>query len=92
MTQQAPDNSARIEKMNQLIADALQPEQLDIIDDSHKHIGHAGAKGGLGHFTVVIKSDALEGKRMIQQHRMIYDALGDMMQTDIHALAIKIIK
>ena len=92
MTQQAPDNSARIEKMNQLIADALQPEQLDIIDDSHKHIGHAGAKGGLGHFTVVIKSDALEGKRMIQQHRMIYDALGDMMQTDIHALAIKVIK
>ncbi|AKE52402.1 BolA family protein [Kangiella geojedonensis] len=92
MTQQAPDNSARIEKMNQLIADALQPEQLEIIDDSHKHIGHAGAKGGLGHFTVVIKSDALEGKRMIQQHRMIYDALGDMMQTDIHALAIKVIK
>ncbi len=91
MTQQAPDNSARIEKMNQLIADALQPEQLDIIDDSHKHIGHAGTKGGLGHFTVVIKSDALEGKRMIQQHRMIYDALGDMMQTDIHALAIKVL-
>lgn len=48
MTQQAPDNTARIEKMQQLIADALQPEQLEIIDDSHKHIGHAGAKGGLG--------------------------------------------
>ena len=92
MTQQAPDNTARNEKMQQLIADALQPEQLEIIDDSHKHIGHAGAKGGLGHFTVIIRSDALEGKRMIQQHRMIYDALGDMMQTDIHALAIKVIK
>ena len=92
MTQPAPDNTARIEKMQQLIADALQPEQLEIIDDSHKHIGHAGAKGGLGHFTVIIRSDALEGKRMIQQHRMIYDALGDMMQTDIHALAIKVIK
>ena len=92
MTQQAPDNTARIEKMQQLIADALQPEQLEIIDDSHKHLGHAGAKGGLGHFTVIIRSDALEGKRMIQQHRMIYDALGDMMQTDIHALAIKVIK
>ena len=92
MTQQAPDNSARINKMQQLITEALQPEQLDIIDDSHKHIGHEGAKGGLGHFTVIIKSGALEGKRMIQQHRMIYDALGDMMQTDIHALAIKVIK
>ena len=76
MTQQAPDNSARINKMQQLITEALQPEQLDIIDDSHKHIGHEGAKGGLGHFTVIIKSDAL----------------GDMMQTDIHALAIKVIK
>ncbi|AOE50219.1 BolA family protein [Kangiella sediminilitoris] len=92
MTQQAPDNTVRIQKMHQRISEALQPEQLDIIDDSHKHIGHAGAKGGLGHFTVIIKSDLLEGKRMIQQHRLIYDALGDMMQTDIHALAIKVIK
>ena len=92
MTQQAPDNTSRIEKMHQLISDALQPEQLEIIDDSHKHIGHEGAKGGLGHFTVLIKSDALEGKRMLQKHRMIYNALGDMMQTDIHALAIKVIK
>lgn len=92
MTQQAPDNTSRIEKMHQLITDALQPEQLEIIDDSHKHIGHEGAKGGLGHFTIIVKSDALEGKRMLQQHRMIYNALGDMMQTDIHALAIKVVK
>lgn len=92
MTQQAPDNTERLEKMQQLISEALQPEQLEIIDDSHKHIGHAGAKGGLGHFTVIIKSQALEGKRMLQQHRLIYNALGDMMQTDIHALAIKVIK
>jgi len=91
MTQQVPDNSARIEKMQTLITEALKPEQLDVIDDSHKHVGHEGAKGGLGHFTVIIKSPALEGKRMIQQHRMIYDALGDMMQTDIHALAIKVL-
>lgn len=92
MTQQAPDNTSRIEKMHQLISDALQPEQLEIIDDSHKHIGHEGAKGGLGHFTVIVKSNALEGKRVVQQHRMIYNALGDMMQTDIHALAIKVMK
>lgn len=91
MTQQVPDNSARIEKMQTLITEALNPEQLDVIDDSHKHVGHEGAKGGLGHFTVIIKSQQLEGKRMIQQHRMIYDALGDMMQTDIHALAIKVL-
>nr|WP_264835053.1 BolA family protein [Kangiella profundi] len=86
------DNSQRLERMQQLIQDALQPTQLEIIDDSHKHIGHAGAKEGKGHFTVVIQSEALEGKRMLQQHRAIYDALGDMMETDIHALAIKVIK
>lgn len=85
------DNSQRLERMQQLIQDALQPTQLKIIDDSHKHIGHAGAKEGKGHFTVVIQSEALEGKRMLQQHRAIYDALGDMMETDIHALAIKVI-
>lgn len=86
------DNSQRLERMQQLIQEALNPTQLEIIDDSHKHIGHAGAKEGKGHFTVVIKSEALEGKRMLQQHRAIYDALGDMMETDIHALAIKVIK
>lgn len=86
------DNSQRLERMQQLIQNALQPTQLEIIDDSHKHIGHAGAKEGKGHFTVVIQSEALEGKRMLQQHRAIYDALGDMMETDIHALAIKVIK
>ncbi|MBD3652454.1 BolA family transcriptional regulator [Kangiella sp.] len=86
------DNSQRLERMQQMIQDALNPTQLEVIDDSHKHIGHAGAKEGKGHFTVVIKSEALEGKRMLQQHRMVYEALGDMMETDIHALAIKVIK
>ncbi|WP_417446774.1 BolA family protein [Kangiella sp.] len=86
------DNSQRLERMQQMIQNTLKPEQLEVIDDSHKHIGHAGAKEGKGHFTVVIKSEALEGKRMLQQHRMVYEALGDMMETDIHALAIKVIK
>lgn len=85
------DNSTRIEQMRQRIENALNPSQLEIIDDSHKHIGHEGAKGGLGHFTVIIQSEALTGKRMVQQHRAIYDALGEMMQTDIHALAIKVL-
>lgn len=85
------DNSARIERMTQLIQEALSPTQLEIIDDSHKHVGHAGAKGGLGHFTVIVASSAFEGKRLLQKHRLIYDALGDMMETDIHALSIKIL-
>ena len=84
------DNSARIERMAQLIQEALQPSKLEVIDDSHMHIGHAGAEGGMGHFTVIVASAAFEGKRLLQKHRLIYDALGDMMQTDIHALSIKI--
>lgn len=83
------DNQQRIVKMRQLLEQALQPSHLEIIDDSHLHAGHAGAKEGKGHFTVIIKSTNFAGKRRIQQHQMIYQALGDMMQTDIHALAIK---
>lgn len=85
------DNSARIERMTQLIEKALKPSRLEVIDDSHLHAGHAGAKGGLGHFTLIIQTEAFEGKRIVQKHRLIYDALGDMMETDIHALSIKII-
>ncbi len=85
------DNSKRIAEMEKRLNANLAPSHLEIIDDSHKHIGHAGAKGGLGHFTLIISSDALNDKRMVQQHRLIYQALGEMMQTDIHALSIKIL-
>ncbi len=85
------DNSERIAEMEKRLTESLSPSHIEIIDDSHKHVGHAGAKGGLGHFTLIIKSEALEGKRMLQQHRAIYQALGSMMQTDIHALAIKVL-
>ncbi len=84
------DNSSRIEKMTQRLTENLSPSHLEIIDDSHKHVGHAGAKDGKGHFTLIISSESLVGKRMLQQHRLIYNALGDLMETDIHALSIKI--
>ncbi len=85
------DNTLRIEKMNELIATALSPTHLEVIDDSHLHAGHAGAREGKGHFTVVIASAAFEGKRPLQCHQLVFSALGDMMQTDIHALSIKIV-
>jgi BolA family transcriptional regulator, general stress-responsive regulator len=66
----------------------LQPTQLEIIDDGHQHIGHAGADNG-GHFSLLIKSELFVGKTLIQRHRMVYDALGDLMQTQIHALSIR---
>ena len=68
---------------------ALQPVTLDVIDDSHKHAGHEGARDGRGHFTVRIVSPVFAGKAPLARHRAIYAALGEMMQTDIHALAIE---
>ena len=81
--------SQRVEMIRQRLTEALSPESLDIIDDSHKHVGHAGAASGGGHFSVIIVADIFEGQNLLQRHRIIYDALGDAMQTDIHALSIK---
>ena len=67
----------------------LAPQQLEILDESHKHAGHAGARSGGGHFNLTIVSNVFDGKGLLQRHRMVYDALGSAMQTDIHALTIK---
>lgn len=81
--------SERIDMIRARLTAAFAPEQLDIIDESHLHVGHPGARSGGGHFAATIVSDAFEGKNMLTRHRMVYDALGDAMQTDIHALSIK---
>jgi BolA protein len=81
-------NPARVERMRALLQQALQPERLQISDDSHRHAGHAGARGGQGHFTVEIVSAAFAGLSPLARHRAVYAALGEMMTTDIHALAI----
>ena len=70
------------------LTEALAPAELDVTDDSHLHHGHAGARDGRGHFSVRIVAEAFRGKRPLARHRLVYDALGSMMQTDIHALAI----
>lgn len=82
-------NPARVERMRALLQAALQPQALDVSDDSHRHAGHAGARGGLGHFAVDIVSAAFAGKPPLARHRMVYAALDEMMRTDIHALAIR---
>ncbi len=68
---------------------AFAPQQLDIIDESHLHAGHPGARSGGGHFVVTIVSSAFEGQNLLARHRLVYDALGDAMNTEIHALSIK---
>jgi BolA protein len=67
---------------------ALQPVTMDIVDDSHLHAGHAGARDGKGHFTVRIVSSRFAGLRPMARHQLVYAAVADMMQTDIHALSI----
>ena len=79
----------RVDRIRASLEEALAPATLEIEDDSASHAGHAGARGGGGHFRVTIVSSAFEGQSLIQRHRMVYDALGDMMQTDIHALSIE---
>ena len=67
----------------------LRPESLEIVDESAAHAGHAGARAGGGHYRLVIVAHAFAGKPVQIRHRMVYDALGPMMQHEIHALAIK---
>ncbi|OOZ40597.1 BolA family transcriptional regulator [Solemya pervernicosa gill symbiont] len=78
----------RITMIRERLDAALSPTQIDIIDESAKHAGHAGAKGGGGHFIVTLISGNFSGKSLIERHRMVYDALGDAMQSEIHALSI----
>jgi len=67
----------------------LNPQSLEILDESSKHVGHEGARAGGGHYQLVIVSGDFAGKPMQLRHRMVYDALGPMMKKEIHALAIK---
>ena len=85
------DNSLRIEEIKKRLNEQLSPSEMEIIDESHLHAGHVGAKEGKGHFRLRIASEQFNGVRPIQCHRMIYGALGEMMQTDIHALSIELI-
>jgi BolA protein len=77
-----------IDRMGQRLA-ALEPERLEIINDSAKHAGHKGAKSGGGHYRLLIVSAAFAGKSTVMRHRMIYEALGEMMRKEVHALSIQ---
>ena len=80
--------NARIAAMKARLA-VLEPVSLDIIDESHKHAGHAGARDGGGHYVVNIVSAQFAGKNTVVRHRMIYLALAEMMKSEIHALTIQ---
>lgn len=69
---------------------ALEPEYLEIIDQSHLHAGHAGAESGASHFAARITSHQFEGLSTIKQHRLVYDKVADLMPHPIHALVLKL--
>ncbi len=79
----------RVEAIRQRITESLSPSTLEITDDSHLHKGHAGAASGAGHFTVNVIADVFKDKSLIERHRMIYQAVNDLMRTEIHALSIQ---
>ena len=79
----------RTEMIRTRLTEAFAPQELNIIDESHKHIGHASAGGG-GHFAIEIVSNAFIDKTLIERHRIVYDSLDDAMKNnEIHALSIK---
>ena len=67
----------------------FSPLKLTIKDQSQLHAGHPGAKDGKGHFDVTVVSDLFAGESQLKRHRMVYDALAKLLQTDIHAVRIK---
>ncbi|MGY6214736.1 BolA family protein [Methylolobus aquaticus] len=83
--------SARIERIRARLEKALEPLHLELFDDSAAHAGHAGARqSGGGHFSAIIVAEPFAGQSLVARHRLVYQALGDLMQTDIHAFSMKV--
>ena len=77
------------EEIERRLSDGLQPDELSVVDESHRHAGHAGARPeGESHFRVRIVAAAFAGRTRIERQRMVYAALGDLMRSDVHALAL----
>lgn len=78
----------RAERISSTLRNALHTDVVALIDNSHLHAGHAGARDGRGHFQVRIVSSEFAGLRTLQRHQLVYRSLAQLMQTDIHALSI----
>jgi BolA protein len=85
-------NMSAIAKIKAILQEQLAAELVEIVDQTHRHAGHAGmrnAPSGSGHYDAIVVSPQFTGKTIMQQHRLVYTALSDLMQTEIHALSIK---
>lgn len=81
--------TSRVDAIRDCLTAQFAPLSIEVVDESHRHAGHEGARDGRGHFAVRIVSSAFEGVSLLARHRLVYDALGTLMHTDIHALSLK---
>lgn len=80
----------RSERIHQILSDAFQPTGLEVVDDSHKHAGHAGARPeGETHYTVIISATAFDGLSRVARQRAVMEVLKPEFETGLHALSIK---
>ncbi len=82
-------SAERVSRIDAVLRLALEPQHLEILDESHKHAGHAGARDGRGHFSVLVVSERFAGCTRVARHRLLYRALEQEMRDAIHALAIQ---
>ena len=82
-------STTRQDRLRERLQATLGPTELCIEDQSHRHAGHAGAADGRGHFAVDIVAPSFAGLTTMARHRLVYEAVGDMLKTDIHALSIR---
>ncbi len=72
-----------------MLEQAFPGAQVSVVDDSARHAGHAGARGGAGHYAVRVESQDFTGRSRLERHRLVYNALADMLPREIHALNIE---
>ena len=77
-----------VDKIKKIISSKININHIEIIDQSSQHAGHSQNSGG-GHYTAIIISDDFINKNLVERHRMVYDALDDMMQNEIHAFSMR---
>lgn len=82
-------NESRVLAIRAALLAAFDPVELEVVDESDQHIGHAGARDGRGHFSVKIISPIFAGRKPIERHRMVYKVLDTLLKTDIHALSVR---
>jgi len=78
----------RLNLIRSTLENQLSPTKLEIYDESDLHIGHAGAESGKGHFRILVVSQKFAGLSQISRQRLVYKALADLMESDIHALSM----